>query len=191
MEVVVIAWPSGPLLTEAFTRMVAAAREAGHHVTAFDLEDQGFEATMPRAERGAYHDESGDWGELTPWVAAVHRAEVLAFVYPTVATSLPPVLKGWLERVMLPGVAFVFDERTHRVKPGLTHVKRIVGVATYEESWTEMKLRTDNGRRIVQRALRLNTGLRARSRWVAAYRVGTIDAAGRAAFLHRAEQAVR
>ena len=52
------------------------------------------------------------------------------FVYPTWWSGLPAILKGWLERVMVPGVGFTFDSRTGKVKPGLTHVRRIVGIST-------------------------------------------------------------
>lgn len=191
VDVVVIAWPADPLVAEAHRRVVAAAVAAGHRVTDLDLLAEGFEARMPPEERGAYHDESGDWGPLlTRHVEAVRAAAALVFVYPTMATSLPPVVRGWLERVMLPGVAFVFDERSHRVRPGLTHVRRIVGVATYDESWPVVKLRNDNGRRVILRALRLNTGLRARGRWVACYGATRADERSQAEFLRRAEQAV-
>ncbi len=39
------------------------------------------------------------------------------FVYPTWWSGLPAILKGWFERVMVPGVGFVFDERTGKVAP--------------------------------------------------------------------------
>ena len=44
---------------------------------------------------------------------------MLVFVYPTWWSGLPAILKGWLERVMVPGVGFVFDEQTGKVRPGL------------------------------------------------------------------------
>ena len=59
---------------------------------------------------------------LDPLVAryadVVGRAGLLVFVYPTWWSRLPAILKGWLERVMVPGVWFRFDERTGKVKPG-------------------------------------------------------------------------
>ena len=53
------------------------------------------------------------------------------FVYPTWWSGLPAILKGWLERVMVPGVGFRFDERTHKVRPGLGQVRHIIGISTY------------------------------------------------------------
>ena len=51
----------------------------------------------------------------------------MVFVYPTWWSGLPAILKGWLDRVMVPGVGFRFDEQG-KVKPGLHQVRRIVGL---------------------------------------------------------------
>ena len=79
----------------------------------------GFRTAMSAAERTAYH---GDDPILDPLVAHQRtwsaKPEVLVFVYPTWWSGLPAIMKGWLERVMVPGVGFRFNERTGRVEPG-------------------------------------------------------------------------
>ena len=92
------------------------------------------------------------------------------FVYPTWVSTLPAILKGWLERVMVPGVGFRFNE-AGRVVPGLTHVRRIVGISTYGAPPPGVWLANDNGRRTLVRAMRLSTGVRTRSRWLALYSI--------------------
>ena len=61
--------------------------------------------------------------------------------------------------MFVPGVAFDFDDNG-KVRPGLTHIRRIVGISTYGSPWTYVKLVNDNGRRMLTRALRLNCGRR-------------------------------
>jgi len=191
VNVVVIGWPSGSLETAAFERVITATTAVGHDVTTVDLVKDGFQAAMPRAERELYHEQRVDPpAALAPYVAAVRAAEALVFVYPTIASSVPPVVRGWLERVMLPGVAFVFDERSGRVRPGLGKVRTIVGVATYPDSWLTTKAEHDNGRRLLLRALRLNTGLRTRTKWVGCYDAPGADDVTRNRFLARVEAAV-
>jgi putative NADPH-quinone reductase len=112
------------------------------------------------------------------------------FVYPTWWSSLPAVLKGWLERVMVPGVAFVFNA-DGKVRPGLTNVRRIVGISVYGSPRAYVKLVNDNGRRTITRALRLNTGLRTRSSWLGLYAIDNSTAPQRAAFLDRVERKMR
>jgi putative NADPH-quinone reductase len=111
----------------------------------------------------------------------VKQAQILVFVYASSMYTLPARLKGWLERVMVPGVAFRFNS-DGKVRPALGSVRKIVGIATYDQSWWKVKLVNDNGRRILCRALRLNTGFRTRTRWVGVYGGGDpIEATGKIA----------
>ena len=163
--VIVLAHPN----TDSFGRAIASraeagARAAGHTVHLLDLYALGVYAAMSAAEHAAYH---GDTPLLDPLLvehaALVKSADALVFVYPTWWSSMPAILKGWLERVMVPGVAFVFNEQG-KVRPGLTNVRRIVGISTYGSPRLYVRLVNDNGRRTLTRALRLNTGLRTRRR---------------------------
>jgi putative NADPH-quinone reductase len=182
--VVVLAHPDPHSFSHALAeRACTALREAGHEVILHDLYGEGFRAVMSAAERHAYH---GAEPVLDPLVQAhiddVTAAEALVFVYPTWVSTLPAILKGWLERVMVPGVGFEFNA-AGRVVPGLTHVRRIVGISAYGAPRRAVWLSNDNGRRTLIRAMRLSTGLRTRSRWLALYSVDATQPADRAAFL--------
>ena len=173
----------------AFLTAVAAARANGHDVTALDLRAEGFVPVMSAAEHSAYMtDEPIISDDVRRHAELVAQAEALVFVYPTTLSTLPALLKGWLERVLVMGVAFVLDERTRRVRPGLTHVRRIVGITTHPGSRPLLRRSPDNGQRIIRRALRLNTGLRTRSAWVALRGSATATPADRRRFLRRIER---
>lgn len=190
--VVILANPNPDSFSHATATTAAAAlRSAGHEVVVHDLMAEGFRAAMSADERRAYHS---DEPVLDPLVAAhitdVQRAEILVFVYPTWWSGLPAILKGWIDRVLVQGVAFVFDDH-HRVRPNLTHVKRIVGISTYGSRWAYVKLINDNGRRMLMRTVRLNTGLGTRRTWLAMYRMDTADTERCGAFLQRIERTMR
>ena len=161
-------------------------QRGGHRVDLIDLYADGFRAAMSREERVAYDT---DDPILDPQVAdhaeRLRRAEILVFVYPTWWSGLPAVLKGWFERVMVPGVGFVFDERTGKVRPGLRHVRHIVGVSTWGSPRPYALLMNDNGRRVISRALRMSCGWRARPHWVAMYGMDTARPGDRRDFLDR------
>jgi NAD(P)H dehydrogenase (quinone) len=165
---------------------------AKHHmVTELDLTAEGFQPVMSTAERRAY--ESG--APLMDDVIARHsalvlEADLLVFVYPTTLSTLPPSLKGWLDRVLVPGVAFSLAPDSNKVLRGLDRVRHIVGISTYDESWFEVKRGNDNGRRTLLRVLRLCAGLRTRTSWVALYEAGGADNTRRQAFLARVERTV-
>ncbi len=163
-------------------RAVTGLQAAGHTVEVLDLYRLGFQTAMSPAERIAYH---GDDPILDPMVAhhadVVGRAELLVFVYPTWWSGLPAIMKGWLERVMVPGVGFRFDERG-KVQPGLGHVRRIVGISTYGSPRAAVLAVNDNGRRILTRALRMSCGWHTRTTWLGLYAIDTSTAAERIDF---------
>ncbi len=187
--VVVVANPDPDSLTHAIASTATAAlSKAGHQITVLDLYGEGFRVAMSKGEWLAYH---GDRPILDPMVERhaeiVKQAEALVFVYPTWWSTMPAILKGWLERVLVPGVGFVFDEKQH-VRRGLTHVRRIVGISTYGSPRRYVKAMRDNGRRTLLRALRLNTAILTRRSWMGLYDLDNCNAAKRAAFLKRVER---
>src|SRR6187431_2213892 len=157
---VVVAHPSADSYCHHLaSRAVTGLLAAGHDVELLDLYDDGFRVAMSAEERDAYHGETPICDPLVARYAdVVQRAGALVFVYPTWWSSLPAILKGWLERVMVPGVSFRFDERTGKVKPALGNVRTIVGISTYGSPRTYVWLTNDNGRRILTRALRMSCG---------------------------------
>ena len=184
--VVVLAHPNPTSLNHTIAARVVATLEAGgHSAILHDLYAEGFAATMSTGEREAYH---GDEPAIDPLVrehiADITAADTLIFVYPTWWSTMPAILKGWLERVMVPGVGFVFDA-TGRVRPGLTQVRRLVGISTYGSSRWYVRLINDNGRRTIKRALRMSTGWRTKATWLPLYAVDTSTVDEREAFVAR------
>lgn len=186
---VVIAHPCADSFNHAAARAAVCGLElAGHEVDVIDLYAEGFRPAMSRDERLAYDsDEPILDRQVSEHAVRLQAAEMLVFVYPTWWSGLPAILKGWLERVMVPGVGFRFDERTGKVRPGLQHVRRIVGISTYGSPRRYVKAVNDNGRRVLTRALRMSCGRRARTSWLALYALDTTTDAERRDFLARIE----
>ena len=163
---------------------------AGHDVTVLDLAAEGFDPVMRRDEWERYMGSDGSCVQvpdgLEHHVNAVRDAEILVVVYPTWWSGLPAQLKGWLERVMVPGVAFTLER--DRVRPALVQVRRIVTVSTYGSPWTYVKGINDNGRRTLQRALRMSTGRRTRRTHLGLYKMDVRTDTDRAAFLAKVEK---
>jgi NAD(P)H dehydrogenase (quinone) len=189
MEVLVVcAHPHAASFNHAIVAAVEkGCARAGHHVTTLDLYELGFAAAMSTAEHRAYHTEHPVIDPMVAEHAAlVQQAQTLVFVYPTWWSQPPAILRGWLERVLVPGVAFQFDEKG-KVRPGMRHVRRIIGISTYGAPWTYVKLLTDGGRRMLTRALRMNCGVRTPTTWIGLYAMDTAGDRERAAFLDRVE----
>ena len=190
LALVVVAHPSTDSYCHALaSRAVSGLTAAGHEVVVLDLYGIGFRIAMTTEEREAYH---GDAPVLDPMVAEhaqlVQRAEAIVVVYPTWWSGQPAMLKGWLERVLVPGVGFVFDERTNKVRPGLGQVRHLVGISTYGSPRWYVRLVNDNGRRIITRALRMSCGLRVRTSWLGLYAIDTATPTQREEFLATVER---
>jgi putative NADPH-quinone reductase len=179
---------------DSYCRALADAAERGlvgngAIVDRIDLYEAGFRAAMTRDERMAYETDDPILDPLVrDHARRIVAAETLVFVYPTWWAGPPAILKGWLERVMVPGVGFTFDERSGKVRPGLTQVRRIVGISTYGSPRWYVASITDGGRRIVTRALRMSCGWRARTTWLALYALDTTTDDQRRRFLERVER---
>jgi putative NADPH-quinone reductase len=188
MKVLVVhAHPS----TTSFSRAIAdtaesALRRSGHDVTVLHLDQERFRPAMSSEERLAYETSEPI---VDPQVARhaelVRTAEALVFVYPTWWAAPPAVMKGWLERVFVPGVAFQLDPTTHEVRPGLRHVRRLVGITTYGSSRFYVRILGDPGRRTLMRALRFLCSRWCRRSWLALYGMDTASGEQRQRFLDR------
>jgi putative NADPH-quinone reductase len=181
-------------LEESFHHAIqTAAREglaaAGHDVDFCDLYAERFDPVLSAAERRGYHAVPENRGPVAGHVDRLLRAEGLVLSYPTWCFGLPAILKGWMDRVLLPGVSFTLTDGVAR--PALTHIRRIAGISTYgRPRWTAL-LVGDPPRKAVTRYLRIITGGRARVTYTALYDMNRATAAQREAFLRRVREGMR
>ena len=83
-----------------------------------DLYAEGFNPVMSREERLGYHDVPANRAPLQGYIDRLHRAEAIVFCFPTWCFGLPAMLKGWFDRLLMPGVAFDLSDPAN-VKPML------------------------------------------------------------------------
>ena len=102
---------------------------AGAEVRLRDLYAEGFDPRMTAHDLDIYEDEAVNGAAFAAEIADLRWCDTLIFVYPTWWYGLPAVLKGWLDRVLVPGVAFLMPEPGGTIRPGLGHI-RALGVFT-------------------------------------------------------------
>ncbi len=167
---------------------VETLKRAGHEVEDLDLYAEGFNPVISREERLVYHDLTKNQRGVEKYVAQLRRAEALVFVYPTWTYGFPAMLKGWFDRVMLPGVSFKLGE-DGVARPNLQHIKQIVGISTYGRPWWVATFLMGNPpRKNITRYFKLVTAARARTRFIAHYDMNRSTDASRAAFLQKVER---
>ena len=135
---------------------LATLEAGGHTVLRRGLVGGPFERFMSGEERAAYH---GDTPLISPETIedaeALRSVDALLFCYPTVLFTVPAVLKSWLERVLVPGVAFVFDHK-ERVRPGMRNIRRLGSVTTTVHGRGATRRARDAGRRTTTWNIRLS-----------------------------------
>jgi NAD(P)H dehydrogenase (quinone) len=148
--------------------VVTNLRAAGHTVDDCDLYAEGFSPVLSREERLGYHNVPSNQLSLAPYVARLRKAEAIVFCFPIWCFGLPAMLKGYFDRLFMPGVAFDISDPAN-VKPMLTHIKRISAVVTYgRPRWVAWYM-GDPPRKIVTRYMKRLTGQGARVDYHAYY----------------------
>jgi NAD(P)H dehydrogenase (quinone) len=190
MRVLVVhAHPDPTSFNRALCDVAVRTLSVRHEVTLIDLYGEGFRVAMSADERGAYETDAPICADEVSRSAELIRAtEAVVFVYPTWWFGPPAILKGWLERVLVPGVGFELHADSNKVVSGLRRIRRIGAVTTYGSSRRNVLLMTDGGRRIVMRCLRILASPRCRRTWLGLYAMDTSTEADRAAFLRRVEE---
>ncbi len=162
---------------------LAALARAGHETDLCDLYAEGFEPVLSLEERRAYHAVPRNRDPVEPYVSRLMTADGLLLVHPVWNFGYPAILKGFLDRVFLPGVSFRLEEG--RVRPNLTHLRRLGAVTTYGAPRWRAMLVGDPPRRVTGRMLRVLAAPRARFAYLAHYDMNRSTPESRAAFLAR------
>jgi NAD(P)H dehydrogenase (quinone) len=181
------AHPNPDSFTGALRRTATAAlARAGHEVDVCDLYAEGFDPVLSREERHAYLDVPENRTSVESYVRRIEQAEGLVLVHPVWNFGYPAILKGFLDRVFLPGVSFrLVDGLT---TPALTHIRVLATVTTYGSTRWRAFLMGDPPRRLAKRMLRILVAPGAKSRYLALHDMNRQTPGGREAFLIKVDR---
>ena len=165
---------------------VESARARGHEVRLSDLHAEGFNPVMTTVERRGYTEDVPIPADLQPHIEALQWAEGLILVYPTWWYSQPAILKGWMDRVWRPGIAFTLHDEGQRLRAALTNIRLIGVITTFGSPWWFWTfLMGAPGRKIVLRGLRFCTNKRTRTFWLGLHAIDDQTEASRERYIDR------
>ncbi|TVP72658.1 MAG: flavodoxin family protein [Rhodobacteraceae bacterium] len=163
-------------------RVVETLKARGWEVDDCDLNAEGFSPVLSEAERRGYHDVGPNTAPVQPYVDRVLAAQALVLVFPVWNFGYPAILKGFFDRVFLPGVSFRLEEG--KVRPNLTHIRKLAAVTTYGGTRVRALLAGDPPRHVVKRAL-WHVTRPEKLRYLALYDMNRANDVTRAGFLAR------
>lgn len=179
---VIYAHPVDDSFVSAIHRcVVKALTDAGHFVDDCDLYAEGFDPVLSRDERCSYHDLCADRASVAIEIERLRKCDGIVFICPTWWHGMPAILKGYIDRVWLPGVAFTIS--AGRTIPLLHNVVRFAVVTTYGSPFWLNKLMGDPNRKTFMRGISALFAPGVRKLWLAQYGLDAIGEAARARFL--------
>lgn len=180
---VIYAHPVASSFVAALHRCVVDTLVAkGHEVDDCDLYAERFDPVLSREERLAYHSPDVNQVRVQDDVQRLKAADAVVFVFPTWYYGMPAILKGYFDRVWLPGVAF--EIVAGRVRPTLGHIRTFGVVTTYGSPWwINTLVFLDPNRKAFLRGFRRLLPKRTRTLWLACYGMDRISAEERERFL--------
>ncbi|WP_075222535.1 NAD(P)H-dependent oxidoreductase [Acuticoccus yangtzensis] len=185
---IVLCHPNPESLTHHLAAKSRAALEAaGHEVRVVDLYADGFDPVMSREERAGYHAPGDNEIPVAEHLAHLRWCEGVLFHYPTWWFGLPAMLKGWLDRVLVPHATFEMPTESKPMQGGrgLGHIRRVAVVTTAGAPLVYSKLIGEPGRRTLLRGFRALCHPRCRTSYDALHRIDTATPERRAAFAAR------
>ena len=169
---------------------LAGLAAAGHEVDLLDLYKEGFDPVLSEDGRRHYHDVPQNRVGLEPLIARLNAAEAIVMQFPTWCFGMPAMLKGFCDRLLMPGVAFDLSDPAN-VRPMLGKLRKIAGVVTYGRPWHMAKWMGDPPKKMMTRYLRWFSGGKARAEYYALYHLNVATEPQRKAFLTRVGAAMR
>lgn len=174
-----------------FSATIESLVAAGHEVDALDLYAEEFPAVLTRAERLGYHAVPDNLTPLTkPFVDRLRAADALVFVHPVWNYGYPAILKGYFDRIFLPGVSFTMANGDRgQLRPGLDNVAKVAFVTSYGGNRWRTWLMGDPPRRV---AMRWGWAtFRNRPKYLALYDMNNCTEDDRSRFLAQVSQEMR
>lgn len=105
---IVLAHPDRSSLNHALATAVRdALADAGHDVSFHDLYAEGFDPLLPAGEIAS---DCALPPDIVAWCEELASADGIVIVHPNWWGQPPAILKGWVDRILRPGVAYRFLE---------------------------------------------------------------------------------
>ncbi|ABD54393.1 NAD(P)H-dependent oxidoreductase [Jannaschia sp. CCS1] len=166
----------------AHMTVVNTLNKMGWEVDDCDLYAERFDPVLSAEERRGYHDTVTNIAPVQAYVNRLRAADAVIFCFPVWNFGYPAILKGWFDRVMLPGVSFQLADG--KLTPCLDNIRKLAAVTTYGSTPWRAFLAGDPPKKLLKRVV-WGTVRPDKIRYIAQYDMNNITPAGCDAFLAR------
>jgi NAD(P)H dehydrogenase (quinone) len=138
-----------------------------HEVEVLDLYAEGFNPTLLKSEWESYRTSVCE--EIRRYADQIHRSDGLIWIFPTWNYGLPAIMKGYLDRVWKPNVAFQIEESGKIKFDSFKNLRFFIVATTYGASWVASTFVGNPCKCLVSRCLRRHLPSSSGFVWLALY----------------------
>jgi len=110
-------------------------KEKGHEVVVKNLYDENFNPSLTSAERENYYSNPYDYSSVERDTKQLLDADGIILLFPTWWFGFPAILKGWIDRVWVPGIAYDHVGDLGPIKPRLKRLRNVIVITTLGAPW--------------------------------------------------------
>jgi putative NADPH-quinone reductase len=163
-------------------------QRANHEVDVINLDKEGFNPVMTSQDLRAFKDKMPIDPKVLEYKHRLEQADHIVFIFPIWWELMPAMMKGFIDKVIFPGVAFDYkNDSNTRMKPLLTQVKGLSFITTMNTPRILYRLIFGNA---IQKALMIGTfwklGYKNR-KWISFNMVKSVSEEKRKMWLNRVE----
>lgn len=166
-----------------YRQTLESLKMAGHDVDDCNLYAENFDPVLSRHDRLVYHDYPQNTELVKGYVERLKLAEGLVIVTPVWNFGFPAILKGYFDRVWLPGVSF--ELVNGKVQSRLRRIRKLGAVLTYGATPLRAFVAGNPPKKIVKRVLRAQINPIRPVTFLAHYGIDNSTEQTRAAFLDK------
>jgi NAD(P)H dehydrogenase (quinone) len=161
----------------------------GDTIELLDLYTDRFDPVLSLDDWKNYEAASGE--SIQRYVDQIQTAQGLIWVFPTWNYGLPAVLKGYVDRVWKPNVAFRLSADRDVMFNLFPHMRFFLAITTFGAGWLPNTLIGNPCKRTLASGLRRHFSRRTRFNWLALYNVDRAQAHRVDRFMKRIQSTIR
>lgn len=114
----------------------AGIGRAGHEADVINLDEEGFNPVMTAADLKAFVMQRPVDSQVLAYQERLKTADHLVFIFPIWWELMPAMTKGFIDKVIFPGLAYTQEKNRVSMKPLLTNIKSVTVISTMNTpSW--------------------------------------------------------
>lgn len=106
-------------------------QQANHEIDVIDLDKEGFDPVMRAVDLKAFKDKNPADPKVLEYKKRLEQADHLIFIFPIWWELMPAMMKGFIDKVIFPGLAYDYvNAKNTKMKPLLTKIKSVTMITT-------------------------------------------------------------